>query len=87
MNDNLKAFFTKAVSFIGMLSFIPIQIFFANDSEVIGAASILFIVCAITFVLPYKMLTFEYWEYENDTHYKNVDKKPVQPQNHRGHAA
>lgn len=72
MNDNLKAFFTKAVSFIGMLSFIPIQIFFANDSEVIGAASILFIVCAITFVIPYRMLTFEYWEYEDDTHYKNV---------------
>jgi Poly(ADP-ribose) polymerase catalytic domain. len=69
MNDNLKAFFTKAVSFIGMLSFIPIQIFFANDSEVIGAASILFIVCAITFVIPYRMLTFEYWEYEDDTHY------------------
>ena len=65
----------------------PIQIFFANDSEVIGAASILFIVCAITFVIPYRMLTFEYWEYEDDTHYKNVDKKPVQPQNHRGHAA
>lgn len=87
MNDNLKAFFTKAVSFIGMLSFIPIQIFFENDSEVIGAASILFIVCAITFVIPYRMLMFEYWEYEDDTHYKNVDKKPVQPQNHRGHAA
>lgn len=48
MNNNLKAFFTKAASFIGMLSIIPIQIFFANDSEVIGAASILFIVCAIT---------------------------------------
>lgn len=74
MNNNLKAFFTKAASFIGMLSIIPIQI-------------ILFIVCAITFVIPYRMLTFEYWEYEDDTHYKNVDKKPVQPQNHRGHAA
>lgn len=81
MNDNLKVFFTKAASFIGMLSFIPIQIFFVNDTEVIGAASILFLVCAITFVLPYKMLTFEYWEYEN------VDKKPVQQQNHREHAA
>lgn len=87
MNNNLKAFFTKAASFIGMLSIIPIQIFFLNDVEVIGAASVLFIVCAITFVLPYKMLTFEYWEYENDTRYKNVDKKPVRPQNHRGHAA
>ena len=43
MNDNLKAFFTKAASFIGMLSFIPIQIFFVNDTEVIGAASILFL--------------------------------------------
>lgn len=88
MNDNLKAFCTKAASFIGMLSFIPIQIFFVNDTEVIGAASIFFLVCAITFVLPYKMLTFEYWEYEDDTNYENLDKKPVQrPQNHRGHAA
>ncbi len=87
MNNNLKAFFTKAASFIGMLSIIPIQIFFVNDVEVIGAASVLFIVCAITFVLPYKMLTFEYWEYEEYTNYENTDKKPVQPQNHRGHAA
>lgn len=87
MNNNLKAFFTKAASFIGLLSIIPIQIFFLNDVEVIGAASVLFIVCAITFVLPYKMLTFEYWEYEDDTNYENADKKPVQPQNHRGHAA
>lgn len=33
MNNNLKAFFTKAASFIGMLSIIPIQIFFANVSS------------------------------------------------------
>lgn len=88
MNDNLKIFFSKAASFIGMLSFIPIRIIFMSDVEIIGAASVLFFVCAITFVLPYKMLTFEYWEYEDDTNYENVEKEPVQqPQNHRGHVA